>query len=156
MSKSNRAFLFWYLTAGTVSAVGAIRGLRRIQPTGPIRRAPITGVLCGGVLLGLGALYLVAWLEVRREGRALYHPIVKQAVDRVDPIGLLADGAPPDEYDPQIGSLVRHLVRKGELSSTQVIRVFEGWFDQGCIAPADAERIVREIEEALVAADRKG
>lgn len=42
---------------------------------------------------------------------------VKIAVDAADPVGLLAQGAPHDEYDDIVGYLVRKVMRNDEITA---------------------------------------
>jgi len=45
---------------------------------------------------------------------------VKLAVDDADPVGLLALGAPEDEYDDIVGYLVSKVMRNDEITATSV------------------------------------
>jgi hypothetical protein len=45
---------------------------------------------------------------------------VKLAVDDADPVGLLAMGAPEDEYDDIVGYLVSKVIRNDEITVTSV------------------------------------
>ena len=52
---------------------------------------------------------------------------VKAVVDAEDPEGLLAMGAPADEYSPEVPDLVR-LVAEQRVTAAAVLAVWEHWF----------------------------
>lgn len=52
---------------------------------------------------------------------------VQAAVDAEDPEGLLKMGAPLDEYDPEVGDLVR-LVRDKSVTPARILEIWERWF----------------------------
>jgi hypothetical protein len=153
---SNRTFLAWYSLATATAALGAVDGLRRVvRPARRVRKAPVRGAICGGACLGLSGVFLYAWWETwreRKEHEAELYPIVKRAVDRADPIGLLALGAPPDEYDPEVRSLVQRLARRGDLTGLDVALVFHEWFGTW-IDSGDAIRIASTIREEMACSD---
>lgn len=68
-----------------------------------------------------------------------YWTAVHAAVDREDPEGLLASGAPADEYDPEVDDLAA-LVRGGAVTAQQVRAIWERWFgpDNGLRRSPDA------------------
>jgi hypothetical protein len=62
---------------------------------------------------------------------------VANAVNEADPLGLLAVGAPTDEYEPEVGTIVPRL--RGVASAAQVRTVlheeFVRWFDEELAGP---------------------
>ena len=52
---------------------------------------------------------------------------VRAIVNAVDPIGLIAMGAPEDEYDPEVADLVR---LRGHVRADEVVQVFVRWFGE--------------------------
>jgi len=48
-------------------------------------------------------------------------------VNSVDPVGLIAMGAPEDEYDPEVADLVR---LRGHVVAADVVTVFVRWFGE--------------------------
>ncbi len=84
-----------------------------------------------------------------RRGR----PSVQEAVGRVvaehDPEGLLAAGAPADEYAPEVQALVGLVVR-GPVRAADVLGVWERWFGPGSgllESPALLDRLTGELAE---------
>lgn len=67
--------------------------------------------------------------------------VVKKAVDRFDPIGLLSMGCPDDEYAPEIERIVQRLsaVKTLSLDRVQTIlhETFVEYFDQELAGPRD-------------------
>ncbi len=74
------------------------------------------------------------------------YSITKQAVNSVDPIGLLALGAPSDEYAPEIRDIA-HLLLSRKLTIEAVRSVFWHWFQMHVPRPVIREIIAR-IETA--------
>lgn len=58
--------------------------------------------------------------------------IVKEAIDKCDPIGLLNTGAPEDEYDSEIEEIAKKVVdcRNVEEIQNLIYETFVKWFDQ--------------------------
>ncbi len=54
---------------------------------------------------------------------------VKLAVDKADPIGLLALGAPEDEYDDVVGYLVSKVMQNDEITATSVAAWIRGRYE---------------------------
>lgn len=52
---------------------------------------------------------------------------VRRIVDGLDPQGLLALGAPADEYSPEVAALAE-LVAAGPVGAAGVLAVWEHWF----------------------------
>jgi len=75
---------------------------------------------------------------------------VTRLVNAADPIGLLAGGAPSDEYSPEIGTLLPRLRRaNSEAHLRQILHAqFVEWFD--------ADTAGTESEYAALAADLWG
>lgn len=68
-----------------------------------------------------------------REGKRRYLKLrgaVSDAVNRADPIGLLALGAPSDEYDPEVGTVLPRLRDAASAEGLAVIlhEEFIRWF----------------------------
>ncbi len=61
---------------------------------------------------------------------------VKEAIDTADPIGLLAIGAPSDEYDPEVDH-VAALAAIGQLTAESAWAVFAYWFSETAISRDD-------------------
>ena len=71
----------------------------------------------------------------KRDGKAQFAALreaVPQALRDADPIGLIQGGAPLDEYDPEVGTVLPRL--RGVTSSGDVRRIlheeFAHWFGQ--------------------------
>jgi hypothetical protein len=68
---------------------------------------------------------------------------VKALVDQADPEGLLAMGAPPDEYDDAVGEMTRHALKDQPVER----RAVERWFSTvHGVAPAGTDDLVTELE----------
>jgi hypothetical protein len=78
--------------------------------------------------------------------RSAYFLAVRAVVNREDPVGLLAIGAPDDEYDPE----VQELVTTGDaVTAEQVRAVFLRWFGApGVMSPEVAARIADGVSRA--------
>jgi len=75
-----------------------------------------------------------------------YAQIEKIIMDR-DPMGLLKEGAPSDEYHIEIEDLLQRRNRGNSTLSKEEIRVvFEYWFYPGCITPEICEEIAKELQ----------
>jgi hypothetical protein len=71
---------------------------------------------------------------------------VEEVINRHDPMGLLAMGAPKDEYKPEIKDLVERRNQNNMALSPDEIRVvFEYWFYPGCMKQEKAEAISKEL-----------
>lgn len=84
------------------------------------------------------------------------HRIVKESVDRLDPIGLLAIGCPDDEYAPEIKRIAQQLVTAKTLSldivQTILHETFVEFFDHRLAGSRDRYReAAREIMQQLEA-----
>jgi hypothetical protein len=53
---------------------------------------------------------------------------LRAVIDHRDPEGLLALGAPPDEYEPEAADLARLRATGTPITSTLLIEVWERWF----------------------------
>ena len=69
--------------------------------------------------------------------------ITKRAVNEIDPIGLLALGAPPDEYTPEIRDIAEPVLND-RLTLDAVRGVFWHWFAMHVPRP-----IIRQIIELI-------
>jgi hypothetical protein len=71
---------------------------------------------------------------------------VRAVVNGEDPVGLLAVGAPADEYDPEVRELVEW---PGTVTAEQVSGVFLRWFGKIGVMPSDmAGRIADGINQS--------
>lgn len=52
---------------------------------------------------------------------------VREVINRLDPIGLIAIGAPEDEYDSEVTDLVRLVMRPQEFNEDEVDAVWRRW-----------------------------
>lgn len=78
--------------------------------------------------------------------RSAYFLAARTVVNREDPVGLLAMGAPEDEYDPEVGDLIKW--RKA-VTAEQVSAVFLRWLGESGAMPSDtAARIADGINQA--------
>jgi hypothetical protein len=68
---------------------------------------------------------------------------VKALVDQADPEGLLAMGAPSDEYDDAVGELTRHVLKDKPIDRGAVERWFGTVYG---MAPAGTDDLVQELE----------
>jgi hypothetical protein len=71
---------------------------------------------------------------------------VRTVVNREDPVGLLDAGAPEDEYDPEVGDLIKP---RDAVTAEQVSTVFLRWFgESGAMPSGMAARIADGINQA--------
>ena len=72
---------------------------------------------------------------------------VRTVVSGLDPMGLLASGAPDDEYDPQVTDLVRLVLRPDPFGEAQVDEVWRRWFgdDYSAIGTSELAAQVNEL-----------
>lgn len=78
---------------------------------------------------------------------------VKAAIDSADPIGLLKMGAPADEYEPEVGSIVPRVMKAINVNDVQQIMhgEFGRWFGADTAGPiATYDAPAREIWVAVV------
>lgn len=63
----------------------------------------------------------------------------------VDPVRLIASGAPRDEYGPEVGDVLR---RRPPMTADRITSVFLHWFGEptGRISDADAARLAEGLE----------
>lgn len=71
----------------------------------------------------------------KREGKAKFVALreaISEALREADPIGLLQGGAPVDEYDPEIGTILPRLRAAASASDAQRIvhEEFAAWFGE--------------------------
>ena len=81
--------------------------------------------------------------------------IVKQAIDRADPIGLLAIGCPDDEYDPEIDRVMGYAMAYSDPRQLggRIHQTFVEMFDERIAGPPEvydhiAEEIIGGIAQA--------
>jgi hypothetical protein len=88
--------------------------------------------------------------------RASYEALVAataRAIDDADPIGLLAMGAPEDEYSPEVDTIVPRVSRAASPAEVRQIlyEEFVRWFDPSIAGPEEAyEAPAQRIWEAVV------
>ena len=71
---------------------------------------------------------------------------VRTVVNREDPVGLLDAGAPQDEYDPEVGDLIKW---REAVTAEQVSAVFLRWFgESGAMPSGMAARIADGVNQA--------
>jgi hypothetical protein len=65
---------------------------------------------------------------------------VKVAIDEADPIGLLKIGAPSDEYEPEVGTIVPRVVKAADVDEFHRIvhEEFGRWFGVDIAGPIAA------------------
>lgn len=78
---------------------------------------------------------------------------VERAINEADPIGLLAGGAPSNEYAPEIGTMIPLLANAHR--PDDVTGVLHGeflrWFGEGTAGPRQAYEVpARQIWDALL------
>ena len=88
--------------------------------------------------------------------------IVKQAIDRADPIGLLAIGCPDDEYDPEIDRVMGYatMYLDPQELGRRIHQTFVEMFDERIAGPPEvyhhiAEEIMRGIAQAGTQPDKR-
>lgn len=72
---------------------------------------------------------------------------VKRVLDERDPIGLLAGGAPADEYDPEVADLVRLVLRPQPPLPAEVDAVWQRWFGPSCSLGSAAVPLAAALAE---------
>jgi len=84
-------------------------------------------------------------MSAQREGKRRYlrlRAAVSEAVNRADPVGLLEIGAPSDEYDPEVGTVLPRL--REAKSPGDVARIlheeFVRWFGSEQAGDVEAYR----------------
>jgi hypothetical protein len=92
----------------------------------------------------------------KREGKVQFDALRRQVTTVLreeDPIGLIHGGAPPDEYDPEIGTILPRLKEAGSVVDLRRIihEEFSRWFGVESAAPEErygraAERIWPAIQ----------
>jgi hypothetical protein len=91
--------------------------------------------------------------KARRKYKALI-AAVKAAIDTADPICLLEFGAPSDEYDPEVGTIVPRVAKAVDSAEVQRIvhEQFQNWFGPDTAGSiANYEATAREIWQAVLA-----
>jgi len=79
--------------------------------------------------------------------RSAYFLAVRAVINNEDPVGLIAMGAPDDEYDPEIEDLITW---REPVSPEAVVEVFLRWFgsEAGDLTDEAAARIASGINDA--------
>jgi hypothetical protein len=78
---------------------------------------------------------------------------VKAAIDAADPVGLLRTGAPGDEYEPEVGTIVPRVAKAADAAEVQkiVLEEFERWFGSETAGPvAEDDAPARHIWQAVL------
>ncbi|MEJ7764670.1 MAG: hypothetical protein WKF86_04170 [Acidimicrobiales bacterium] len=70
---------------------------------------------------------------------------VKRVVDAADPIGLLATGAPDDEYDFEVTDLVKLVLGPREITADRVDAVWTRWFGDHDWYGTTADNMAHEL-----------
>jgi len=91
----------------------------------------------------------------RRQAKANFVALreaISQALRETDPIGLIGGGAPPDEYDPEVGTILPRL--RDATSASDIHRIvheeFVHWFGEDTAgAPAAYEQAAQRIWEIV-------
>ena len=83
-------------------------------------------------------------MEILDQGRL--RAIVKQAIDRADPIGLLAIGCPDDEYDPEIERVMDYVMEYSDpwQLGGRIHRTFVEMFDERTAGPPEVYHHIAE------------
>lgn len=76
--------------------------------------------------------------DLQHESRHDRFRRTRAVVNRVDPVHLIAIGAPDDEYDPEVRDLIR---LTQPVSPADVADVFAAWFGPGEVSDEDAAAI---------------
>ncbi len=76
-----------------------------------------------------------------------YFLAARTVVNEVDPVGLIAIGAPDDEYDAEVADLIKW---REPVTPEQVAEVFIRWFgsESGQMTPDSSARIAEGINAA--------
>lgn len=91
----------------------------------------------------------------KREGKVKFAALreaVSEALREADPIGLLQEGAPADEYDPEIGTILPRLRAAESAADVQRIvhQEFAAWFGEEIAgSPGGYERAAVRIWAAV-------
>lgn len=80
---------------------------------------------------------------------------VRRVVNEHDPIGLLAGGAPVDEYESEVSDLVRLVMRAQPLSEEEVDAVWRRWFGDEYSLGDGAKRLSDALAELQRQLDRR-
>ena len=78
---------------------------------------------------------------------------VARAIDDADPIGLLASGAPADEYAPEIGTILPRIPRANGVDDMVSVlhEEFSRWFGADTAGPRQSyEKVASRIWEAVL------
>lgn len=77
--------------------------------------------------------------------------VVRDLISRWDPYALLADGAPADEFDSEVQSVVAQIprIRSAHDASHVISRVFSSAFERSLFKPEDCAKIGRELFRTL-------
>jgi hypothetical protein len=74
---------------------------------------------------------------------------VRRVVNDVDPERLLAMGAPADEYDPEVGDLVRLVFRDALPTEDEVTAVWGRWFGDHSTLTSTEVAVVTDVLRVL-------
>lgn len=84
--------------------------------------------------------------KFHKQEQTRLHAAVREILNKEDPIGLIAMGAPADEYEPEISTI---LAKVGSCKSvrslqTMIHAVFAEWFDAKTAGPCGRYRSIAE------------
>lgn len=86
-------------------------------------------------------------LTIGQSSQQLAYGQIEEVINRHDPMGLLAMGAPKDEYKSEIEAILERRSQNNMALSPQEIQVvFEYWFYPGCIKQEKAKAISKELQ----------
>ena len=80
--------------------------------------------------------------------------VVRSAINEWDPYGLVGGGAPPDEWDSEVASIVAQIPRIANArdAAHAVSRTFAGSLHHKGFSPEDCETVGARLFRGLVAA----
>jgi hypothetical protein len=72
---------------------------------------------------------------------------VRELVNRIDPMGLIAVGAPVDEYDNEVSDLVRLVMRRDRIGAEHVDAIWRRWFGDSYASVDNSGMLAEQAEE---------
>lgn len=89
-------------------------------------------------------------MDARSQKRKWLGTQVLAALDGLDAYKLepgMPDGAPADEYEPEAGVIVRHLLHQGAVAASEVDAIWSLWFGETLTTVVGAEAMNALIVE---------
>jgi Domain of unknown function (DUF1871) len=94
------------------------------------------------------------------KNQTFLHQVVKEAVDRWDPYGLLADGCPEDEFDPEVADVTQFVLKeqrrwvfsqkqRQKRLAKEIHAIFCTWFATDHFTLAECTVVAEEILQKL-------